>query len=120
MTRQEFFDRCVELGKQRPAAGVNNSLRDGIMIMGRLIDADLTERCRRRDLAYGRWIVMHYFQKQGLRAEQIGRALNVDRTSVIYGVKRMDAILADQYACDRDILDLYETFETIINETYET
>lgn len=52
-------------------------------------------RNRKANVAEARWIIMRIAYDQGMSYEQIGRALNRDHTTVIYGIKQERKLRAE-------------------------
>ncbi len=79
---------------------------------------EVNTKSRKRDKVYARFVISRYLKNKGWSLQKIGKALNRDHSSIVYGLKQFDILKNEmdfKYIYSVILRDLEENELTIEN-----
>lgn len=64
-----------------------------VSVINGIVGDDVMRRCRRKDLAWGRYMVAYRLRQEGMTQEKVGRMLGLDHSTVFHCVKQIERML---------------------------
>ena len=64
-----------------------------VSVINGILGDDVMQRCRRKDLAWGRYMVAYMLRKAGMTQEKVGRLLGLDHSTVYHCERQVERML---------------------------
>ena len=64
-----------------------------VSAINEILGDDVMQRCRRKDLTWGRYMVAYMLRKDGMTQEKVGRLLGLDHSTVYHCEKQVERML---------------------------
>ena len=110
-----YVKGCEERKIYGKFVGISPRLDEYVSAMNGLAGMEVLSHTRKRPAVYGRYMLAFQLYVDGFSEKSIGDMLGLDRTTVIYSLKKMSDVIGSPLLYP-DITELWIQFRTIIEK----